>query len=229
MEMFEYIKTNDFQFVIDCRSNTKYPCQSGSGCCDGDYCRCGIITAYVPENINNAHLIARSLVKNQNNLTNFGFYCLERFISCALKENPKCFDVNIVEGYYGQEVGGIIINAELKGDINKFIALLNNKSNDSCFLVEHILNKEYGYVLPDIKDKNWVYESVLLKNIRPGNTEYKSLNKVYVKQYLENNHLSCLCKKEIGSKYFTLVDGYHRFMAAKQRGDKKIMVMYCEV
>ena len=162
----------------------------------------------------------------------FEYYCLERTISCLLRDNPDCFKISVHSGYYGQETGAVNLDSNVVSAINKFVDNLKVKTkkqrND---MVELILTQEYGYVIPALKDKDWEYHTVPLSNIFPGNENYRNTDRETVTQYserlIEEGNLSCLCKR-VDDKYI-LVDGYHRFAAANKRGDKAMKVMWCEV
>lgn len=236
---FDRIHDNNMRYAVDYDYDTYYPCQNGSDCCDNDYCRCGVINnARAKVDVNTSYSIACTLTRNQTLRKDPRFYCLERWISCVLRETPDCFDVSVGGGYYGQEVYGVSINWQQANDINTFVELLKGRLTKSKTreLVEKTLEREYGWVLAVLEEKDWQYDTVPVKNIAPGNTEYRSMdnNAVarYADQYSRHNGdlLSCLCKRELGNgNKYVLVDGYHRFAAAKRRGDKNMRVMWCEV
>jgi len=233
---FNRLTDNDLRYVINSEYDVDHPCESGSDCCDNDYCRCGIIiNAHVPIDVNNSYSIALKTAKNQGLVKDFRFYCLERLISCLLRQNPDCFDVTACGGYYGQEISGVTLKWDVINPINNFIEQLDKRKSKSHYriLIESVLALEYTYVLPAIVGKDWEYERISLQNIYPGNDHYSVVKSSIVDQYAneyvrhKKDYLSCLCKK-VGEKKFVLVDGYHRYAAAKKRDDKSMMVMWCK-
>lgn len=232
---FERLKGNDLKYVVDYDYDTYNACEHGSDCCDNDYCRCGkIVNAHVKADVLTSRAIAKHLTKNQGLHKDPKFYCLERWISCVLRENPDCFDVSTGSGYYGEEVYGVSIEWNQANDINTFVDLMQGNLTQAKLreLVEQVLTREYGYVLPALMNKVWHYDYVSIDKIIPGNKEYHTMTPVAIAKYAEKRYgdkepLSCLCKNDKG--HYVLVDGYHRYSAAKRRGDKGMRVMWCEV
>lgn len=202
---------------------------------DGDYCRCSVITnTSVPVNVNNAYNLASLSAKNNKLHNDLRFYCLERMLSCLIRENPNCFEVGVCNGYYGQETTGVTIDSGVVNLINNFIRDLNKGQSKIHYrnLVESTLRAEYGYVLPAIEGKDWDISKVSVKDIKPSHDSYRGSNAGAIAQYADrymsesNGLLSCLCKKV--NDTYTLIDGYHRYAAAQRRGDKYMLVVWCE-
>jgi len=231
---FNRILKNNFKPHIHYEHDYYHACESGSDCCDGDYCRCGtVVNSCVPVNVTNAYRIALMVAKNKGLCKDFRFYCLERMINCLLRGNTECFCVSTCAGYYGEEISGIELDWNILNQINYFVDELGKRKTQTHYrsLVEQILTIEYDYVLPHLMNRKWQYEKILIKNIKPGNDSYRNINGECVAQYAQDNAwpepLSCLCKKVDNN--FILVDGYHRYTAALKNKDKYMMVMWYEI
>ena len=229
---FDYLKHDSFSynFYSDIEYDMYRPCENGSDCCDDDYCRCGtIINVRVLDNVNRSVTIAKCSARIVALHNSFAFYCLERLISCVLRKHPDCLQPSISGGYYGEEMNGLYLTSETLTIINNFIDQLNKPQGTiaSKKLVESILSYEYGYVLTEIEAKTWTYEKIPIGNIYPGNNGYQSTSANTIDQYKTRTNLTCLCKK-VATDKFVLVDGYHRFAAAKGNKSKHMHVMWCE-
>jgi len=180
--------------------------------CDG-VCRCSRYSSLKLNSIDvNAmiYCIKTSLRKNDKRKENKLFlYCLERLCN---QYTVDCFSLNVVNGYYGEEINGVVLDDESL--IEQFLAL-----NNPTEWVEFYLKQEYGYVLEDLKNLNWIIEKVDLKYIVVPNT-YRKLNRKTVEKYCKqykNDFLSCLTDCN-----YKLIDGYHRVQASKELNKQKI-------
>lgn len=217
--MFKPIDSN-IRYIVDYDSE-RSRC---SGRCD-DYCRCTYITStsVIPD-VRYAYEIAQLSCTDTDSLR---FYCLERMLSCILRQNPDCFEVRITNGYYGQETDGVDVNSSVLAQINTFIRKLNDPSYSTDKLVEETLIAEYGYLLPQLKDKHWqLLLPVRLECISPNNESYRGTSKSAIEQYQKHPRLSCLCRRA-KSDLFLLVDGYHRYAAALANQAKEMIVISC--
>ena len=234
------IKPDFSELTSNVRYHINYEAES-SGCItpeghDGDYCRCSVIAnAHVPVDVNNSYRLACLSAKNQKLYDDLRFYCLERMLSCLLRENPNCFEVSVSGGYYGEEVDGVTMDGGVVSLANNFIRDLNKGKSKIHYrnLVESVLRAEYGYVLPALEGKTWDVAKVSIKAIKPNHESYRGSNagtiSQYANQYSRNKGdlLSCLCKK-VDDNTYVLVDGYHRYAAAQKRADKNMLVLWCD-
>jgi hypothetical protein len=154
-------------------------------------------------------------------IDNIKDYCLDRFIAKTL--NDKVVHFITKSGYYGEECDFIVDN-EFSESLNQFIDRLNNINEDETKLIEEVLILEYGYILPELKDKTWIFfNNIPLIQINPAagmkHVDFNIVNQ-YKKQYTEDKYtLTCLCDNR------RLIDGYHRFAASNQLKLDKIAVI----
>lgn len=227
----------DFDYALNYDYDTDY-----SACDDDDdyYRNSTIVNVRTSKDVNAAfHIMGQLTSTRSKSSYTYKMYLLERFISCAIRERLDEFDYNIIQGYYGEEFSGFTIPNGLTEKVNAYIKKLNNidAKNINRKAVEEVLIAEYGYLLPHLTDKEWFFDKVELKNIVPGNSDYRSLDNKTIKDYGSEldertrgqnarRYLTCLCRK-IGDKYI-LVDGYHRFAAANKSKAKHMLVMWCD-
>lgn len=161
-------------------------------------------------------------------IKNINDYCLDRFIAKSFNKDVVHFVIR--DGYYGDEAQ-YSINDSFGDSLNEFIVKLNsnNGENDSS-LIEEILILEYGYILPEIKNKSWRFANIDLDYINPA-AGMKHVNKVIIDDYkdkvIDNKYnLTCVCQKNNINDY-RLIDGYHRFAATSQLNLSKIDAIIC--
>ena len=216
-------KFNIFSGIIAYRGGgVDYDTTNCTGEC-GDYCRCSKIINTRIKSFDYGGVI-KAILSEKFDLKNFKHFFLERFVRIVLYENPDDFaEVLTCRGYYGEEIDGIEIDHGCCQEINNFVHLLNKKSCKSSEIVETCLIKEYGYVLESLKNKQWEIKSVALNKISVGN-EYRKLDEKTIERYKEDDSLlGCVC--ESSKDGLRLIDGYHRFLVAKQIGKRKIIVV----
>lgn len=156
-------------------------------------------------------------------ITNIKSYCLDRYIRRNINISSFEFDIN--QGYYGDEASCSLNDNDAK-KINIFVDLLNDKSKKDNSLVELVLIEEYGFILDELKNKEWKFNKVKLNDIIVP-TAMRHVQKEIIDEYVKvDKDLSCLCQK-VGDKC-RLIDGYHRYSAAKQLNKTKIITIYCE-
>ena len=165
-------------------------------------------------------------ISNNQKIRNIRDYCLDRYIRRNININSFEFDTTV--GYYGDEPCALLERSDAQ-KINKFIDLLNDKSKTDSSFVELVLIEEYGFILDELKNKEWKFEKIKLNDIIVP-TAMRHTQKEMIGEYIKilesNKELTCVCQK-IGNK-FRLIDGYHRYSAAKQLNKTKIITIYCE-
>lgn len=199
---------------------------TNTGClgeCYDTYCRCSKIIN-IKINSVRYNYIYHSLTKH-NDIKDIKDYCLDRALSRLISID------NVIgygeQGYYGEE-----FRAELDRDVtdkvNKYLEFLEKATTTDTVAIEDVLVREYGYVLDDLKDKTWIIEPVPIENIDIGGKDhYRKLDSKAIEAYKNERYdLTCLCIK-MPLNLYRLIDGYHRFAAAKQMNKKKIKVVYC--
>ncbi|KKM63404.1 hypothetical protein LCGC14_1511760, partial [marine sediment metagenome] len=150
-------------------------------------------------------------------------YGVNRLMIHSPLADTSNWNVNIQQGYYGEETCGCNASPsdiyETAETIDEFLLLKTDKSR-----VEFLLKNEYGYLLPTVENCKWSVIRVAVKDITlPNPDHYKRLDKKIVQQYRDTQDglPQCVC---VGDN-FRLVDGYHRF-AARQEKARKILIIH---
>jgi hypothetical protein len=189
-----------------------------SSACTGEcsyYCRCGTIISTT---------ISVNKIEFFNSLKKKGFeypirdYCLERLVNIII--DKECFNITISKGYYGEEIDAVSLeNDTFYKSYNK----INSFNFSEAESVELILELEYGYVLPELKNKNWEIKTINIDNITFNKYKHSLLN--VIEEYKKQDEFVVLCNGIDGSDNYKLIDGYHRFAAAKSLELNKIKIL----
>lgn len=211
---------------VDIDYNTEYDC--GSDC--DDMCRCGqIVNAQVIE-VNVDYLAFefaggmtnkranRNLLKDRS-----AYYAIDRFI--RLQElSCESFTVQSIDGYYGEEIGDVVMDTSLFIKICERIEAIE-KMNDTDRIRQALID-EYGFLLEDIEGKDFKLVTVKFDKIKQENDSYsKKLNQKVVESY--NEHELPLGVLIDNGNSYRLIDGYHRLAAAKKEGLKRATFYVC--
>lgn len=208
----------DYRFDIDVDYDSRRDCQNAG--CDS-ICRCERLeNVHIEDSSINLEFIASDFMtkkeaKAQDNILK---YCIERLLVLNRMYDPDNWYVDVVNGYYGEEIGGVYL--ELLGKASIPFYELVEKSNVER--VKYILEKEYGYLLPELKSKTKarvVHPEI--KNVQPVQNSYPKTvdSSLYDERWLPY----CVCVKEDG--VYRIIDGHHRYASAMARGLTKIPVV----
>lgn len=140
-------------------------------------------------------------------------YILDRYLHVNLK--PEDFTAHWSGSYYGDEVSSIELVEDKFNALNSFTSALAAAKNVTPFLKQTLMD-EYGWLTPAIEEtKKWHIIEVDKTEIEIPQTEYvRKLDKGRIKWYTDNHKKqSCLAVYRDGK--LVLVDGYHRYAAAK--------------
>lgn len=171
--------------------------------------------------------VYKSICRKED-LSSIKDYCLDRFIRKSFTE--ECISLASNCGYYGDETRVEIKNSFFE-NLNDFIDKLNNPDANESELIETTLMLEYGYILPELKNKKWEFLSdVDFDKINPA-AGMKHVDKLIVDKYKketsENGYnITCLCANQ--SPWFRLIDGYHRYSAAHQLKFNTVDCVICK-
>jgi len=144
--------------------------------------------------------------------------CLERLFS---RFGPEDFETTVTWGYYGEEIDCVSLRLEKLELIQEFLKL-----RDTEKWVEYCLLQEYGYVLEELKDKEWESLVIPISKIKVP-VEYRKLDRKTIEKYvnyiknMKGNSFTIGLLRENNS----LIDGYHRYTAALEAGKKKVRVI----
>jgi hypothetical protein len=139
------------------------------------------------------------------------------------------YEVESCGGYYGEEIGGVYFEDEEK-IVNAYNELLKLESDIEK--IKYILELEYGYLIDRVTDSTVATIKIVnTEKIKLPQKEYfVRLNKDIIEDYKDRKLPVAVCIEEkdrfhdVFDRYI-LIDGYHRFVANKNRNVNKIIVL----
>jgi hypothetical protein len=245
-----YIVGRSFCYDLKIESNIRYECES-YGCNEEGICRCGQIDKTKIKNINITSIVYKiyediygpedKSAKRDNKLSylleGFGkemnIYTIDRILRIHKVYDPINWVVEVQGGYYGQEIGDVIINDDLAKKLEEKI--FEALSIDSLTKrVEYLLNLEYGSILPELQDSLYEILDVEKDDLHFGSISNKkntlkeienSSTKTYGYFYDDRNYGKDSIKGVVIEKdgKYRVVDGYHRCLAS-ERNHLKVLI-----
>lgn len=225
---------NNFRYCVNFNHKGSYSCDE-SGCNDEGICRCYKIDIILIESVNITSITEKIFDKLFNNdiqhkrekdITSIIYdydidilnkYCINRILVCNKVWDPKNWQAERCGGYYGDEVGDVLIsNKTFKKVVSDIKNILDLDSLEDK--VNYILNLEYGFILDKIKNKKYSVKSIDIEDIDFSQSDH--LKKVLTKKmdyYSDKNYIRDNIRGVAywnGNKW-SLVDGYHRLSCTK--------------
>jgi hypothetical protein len=224
-EIFE--RTNLQYYGVD------YDYERSACTCDAydrlDYCRCTTIERAWVESIDVKDVINELYRKYKKEHSEINEYCFERICVAFKIYDKDNYEVESCYGYYGEEIGGVYFEDEEK-IVSAYNALLNLESDIEK--IKYVLELEYGYLIDRVKIKTSAkIEEVNTEKIKLPQQEYfVKLSKEVIEDYKNRELPVAVCIKEKDRFHdaydrYILIDGYHRFVANKDRATNKIIVL----
>jgi hypothetical protein len=143
-----------------------------------------------------------------NNTKATEYYIIDRLCSFYKIWNIESYIPNIYKGYYGEEVDGVFLKKEIADKIEDEFNKISkfDKLEDKIY---YLLNLEYGYILPILKNKKITIEKIYKGQININNIEYleNEKNSIFYKPHGISGILFKNCNNN-----FILIDGYHRYL-----------------
>lgn len=247
------IQHKNFYYNTSVNYKTIYSCDV-SGCDDEGICRCSEIENAEVDYVD-VFAIAISIYEDmfdsktktghrddQLNILLNGYskelnlYTIDRILrKWKIWEKSK-WQIDIVNGYYGQEIEGVEIKLdiadEIQSDIETALSIENMKDR-----IEWLLKLEYGSILKSLVDVEWSIERVDYSKLIFGS---KTNEKAALKEILKlDGHrwgyfysksrwgykpyaiMGVVLKEDIG---FRVIDGYHRLLSCDKHGEKLVLV-----
>lgn len=230
------MKTKTITKIFE-RTNLQYDVEydyERSACtCDayerGDYCRCTTIERAWVESIDIEKVIDKLYTKYCKEHSEINEYCFDRICSALKIYDKDYYEVESCWGYYGEEVDGVYFENEEK-IFNSYNELL--KLDSDIEKIKYVLELEYGYLLDRVSIKTSAkIEVVNTEKVKLPQQEYfMKLSKEVIEDYKNRKLPVAVCIKEkdrfhdVFDRYI-LIDGYHRFIANKDKNVNKIIVL----
>ena len=213
MEKINFKRTN-LQWIVD------YDYERSACHCDDDYCRCTTIEHTWIDNINVNDVIKKLYDMHSRTDSDIDEYCFDRICSAFKIYDKDYYEIETGGGYYGEEVYGVYFENEEK-IYNAYYEMLALRTD--LEKIKYCLKLEYNYLLDCVESATSATIIETSPNdIRPPQTEYfiKVDNKV-IEEYKDRKLPIAVCIKN-GDKH-RLIDGYHRFVANKERNSVRII------
>lgn len=201
----------------------EYDYESGSSCgdeCEG-YCHHTTVNNVEITEVNVDYIVKELTTGCKDVLTS---YCIDRVIHSSKLHETSSWAANVGRGYYGQEVNGVSLKDDVKKQLIEQLAELNSLTSD-IERIKKVLEYEYGYILPKIKDLTTAkVVSVKIDEIKILNDEYlRKVSKETVDYYQSYELPRGVCMKE--GDHYSLVDGYHRMFSALKYKLAKVVII----
>jgi len=206
----------DLNYYVD-YDYDRTPCE-----CDDYICRCTRIESTRVENVSFNKVYSILCKKYCKSASEIETYCFDRICSVFRLYDKYLYDVDVCGGYYGEEIAGVFFEKE-EDIVNTYneVTLLKNDIDK----IKYVLELEYGYLLPSLEyAKNAHIELVETNLVFPPQREYLvKLNRDVIEEYKHRILPVCVCIKN--NDQYTLIDGYHRFVANKENDAITIVVI----
>lgn len=225
------ILEEDFSWTTTIDYDTEYSCDE-YGCNEERICRCSVISNAQVVGVKFSDLNKKifdeyrdnSISTRRNNQLNLllhnityniDWYTVNRILVTNKLFLSDSWNINVFNGYYGQEIGQVTINKELAKkidtEINKALEILDLQKR-----IEYLLTIEYGGVIPELKNCKWEEIEVDLDKIYYGNTRHRDnvLSKdLYYYSDSQYKGIRGIVIDKFGG--YQLIDGYHRCLSTK--------------
>lgn len=216
-------------YGVDYDYDTEYSCEE-SGCNSEGICRCGRIydtrvtgvnISRIADELYNQKFDKSKSTERDNkiNYVLFGtgkeldIYCIDRILRSYKIWDNNYWSVDVQGGYYGDEIGSIILDSSLakkiESDIDEVLSINTLKDK-----INFILKREYGYLLPELEGCDYELSTIDINDVVFGSDgHYKKIQQENLEHYYANSYegIRGVLKKD-GPKY-KIIDGYHRMYA----------------
>lgn len=226
--------SNDFKYSVNYTDYGEYSCEE-SGCNEEGICRCysidtieiiSISITSITEKIFSQIFNNDSQHKRDKAITDLLFdydsdsinkYCIHRILTHLKIWEPESWICEKTSGYYGDEVGNVLIENNV---FDKLILHIQDLVNLSTLKskIEYVLKLEYGYILDSFKDKDYSVVEVDIDALDFSQSKhYKNVLSKKIDFYSDKEYLrdSIRGVAEWTNGKWRVVDGYHRLTQTK--------------
>lgn len=215
MDKLSFRKTN-LQWVVD------YDYERSVCHCNDDYCRCTTIEHAWVDNIN-VHKVIEELYRSHSRTdSDVDKYCFDRICYAYKIYDKDLYEVETGSGYYGEEVYGVYFEDEERifDAYYEMLAL-----NTFLEKIKYCLKLEYNYLIDCVESATSAsIIEVSPDDIRLPQTEYFiKIDKNVIEEYKDRDLPIAVCIRD--GNYYRLIDGYHRYVANKERNSANIVIL----
>lgn len=190
--------------------------------CDEDICRCTMIYNAHVDKIDIKNAIKTLFYKYNKSHSDIDKYCFDRICYALHIYDKNLYEVEVGWGYYGQEVYGVYFENE-EEIFNSYCELL--ALNTDIEKIQYCLNLEYGYLIDRVISATSasIIKAFCNEIFLPQMEYFKKIDKKIIDEYQNRELPIAVCIKD-NNKY-KLIDGYHRFVANKDKEKVDIIVL----
>jgi hypothetical protein len=156
-------------------------------------------------------------------------YVIERVLASS-QLTADNFDVTTEPGHHGDEITGVYLNATSAAAIETDLRTILATASDSA-RIEALLTREYGHVLPALRDRTWTLTWTPTSRLHFGATEHQAnLHEPTFRRYrrqltVVNRNTPPLGVCADAGTRLRVVDGYHRLTAARDNRIEAVPVL----
>ncbi len=219
MEKINFKRTN-LQWVVD------YDYDRSACTCEayerGDYCRCTTIEHAWIDNVNVNEVIRKLYETHSRTDSDIDAYCFDRICSAFKIYDKDYYEFETCGGYYGEEVDGVYFENEEK-IFNAYYEVIALETNIEK--IKYCLKLEYNYLIDRVESASFAHILKIAPSaIRLPQTEYFiKLENSVIEDYKDRKLPVAICVRD--EKCYRLIDGYHRYIANKDRDKVDIVVL----
>lgn len=221
----------DYYYNRDCESH---------GC--DSICRCGQIEDAHVTSVNVSQMVqeikssyfsdSKSSKRNSKinyilgNITDdIDLYTIDRILRINKVYEKSNWEVQVCGGYYGEEIDDIILEDSVAQKIENQLEEAFNITE--LFLrIEYLLQLEYGYILPELKGKNYEVTSIERDKVIFGSEgHYKKVASEELPHYSDKTYKYFRGIVIQKGEQYRIIDGYHRCLASENRMINVIKVL----
>lgn len=217
MDKWIFKKTN-LSWIVD------YDYDRSACTCDAEFgiCRCTTIERTWIEKVNVKEVVDELYRKHSRSDSYIDKYCFDRICYAFKIYDEDYYEVETGGGYYGEEVYGVWFENEEKifDAYYEMLAL-----NTVLEKIQYCLKLEYGYLIDCVESAtSAAIIEVSPNNIRPPQKEYfVKVDKNVIEEYKDRKLPIAVCVRD--DNRYRLIDGYHRFVANKDRDSVEIIIL----
>lgn len=209
-------KKTNLQWIVD------YDYERSACHCDDCICRCTTIDRAWVDNVHVNDVVKELYSKHSRDDSCIDKYCFNRICYAFQIYDKYLYEIKTGAGYYGEEVYGVYFENEEK-IFNAYYEML--ALNTPIEKIQYCLNLEYGYLIDCVKSASAVtIDRVSPNEIYCPQIEYfQKVDMCVIEEYKNINIPVAVCV--IDGNHYRLVDGYHRFVANKNKEKIDIVVL----
>lgn len=218
---------NDFKLFIDYDYEIELNCSSECNIDPISTCRCSKITNvsindidlpkicneiykiyFSDDKINERDYKLKKIIYGYDK--QFDVYIIDRIIRFYQLWNRDSYDITIFNGYYGEEIESIVIKTNISSRISSKIEEVL-KLDSIKKRLESLLDMEYGYIIPEMIDKEYEIKVISKSKIHFGNKKHhNSVKEKPLEFYSDRNYNGIRGIVYQDGEDYRVIDGYHR-------------------